>query len=89
MWPVIATLLVLLILGLSVNKIIVKRKEAQITNPKSLGTSICFLLIAVVNLLAYWFHFIGIISMSLTVLLLILGAYFTRYLKADNETYSR
>ena len=83
MWPAILTLLVLVILGLSINKIIIKRKEAQITNLKSLGTSICFLLIAVVNLLAYWFDFLGVFSMAMTVALLIIGAYFTRYLQTD------
>ena len=83
MWPAILTLLVLVILGLSINKIIIKRKEAQITNLKSLGTSICFLLIAVVNLLSYWFDFLGIVSMALTILLLVIGAYFTRYLRGE------
>lgn len=86
MWPTIATLIVLFILLLLVKKISRKRKQAQITDPKSLGTSICFLLIAVVNLFAYWFNFIGIVSMSLTVLLLVIGAYFIRYLQADHYT---
>ena len=89
MWPVILTALLLIALGFSVNKVIRKRKEASITDLKSLGTSICFFLIAIVNLLAYWFDFIGIISMFLTTLLLITGAYFSRYLQTDNETYPR
>lgn len=88
MWPTIATLIVLFILLLLVKKISRKRKQAQITDPKSLGTSICFLLIAMVNLFAYWFNFIGIVSMSLTMLLLVIGAYFTRYLQADYAAQS-
>ncbi|MBT2571105.1 hypothetical protein [Planococcus sp. ISL-110] len=88
MWPTIATLLVLLILGLSINKIIVKTKKTPITDPKSLVTSICFLLIGVINLAGYWFGFLGIASMALTVALLITGAYFTRYLPADNTRQS-
>lgn len=89
MWPTITTLIVLFILGLSINKIIVKSKAAQITNLKSLGTSICFLSIAVINLLAYWFDILGIFSMAMTVLLLVAGAYFTRYLETEDTKYSR
>lgn len=80
MWPTIATVLLLIIIGFAVNKIFVKMKEAPDTNPKSLVTSICFLLIGVVNLAGYWLGFLGIVSMALTVALLITGAYFTRYL---------
>ncbi|WP_298831149.1 hypothetical protein [uncultured Planococcus sp.] len=89
MWPTIATVFLLIAIGFAVNKIIKKRKESSITDLKSLGTSICFFLIAIVNILAYWFDFIGIISMSLTILLLITGAYCSRYLQTDHETYPR
>ncbi|WP_223636497.1 hypothetical protein [Planococcus sp. 4-30] len=89
MWPAILTALVLIALGVSINKIIRKRKASSATDLKSLGTSICFFLIAIVNILAYWFDIIGIISMSLTILLLITGAYFSRYLQTDHETYPR
>ena len=85
MWPAILTLLMVIALGFSIKKIIAKRKEASITGWKTLGTSICFFLIAIVNLLAYWVDFIGIISMSLTTLLLVVGAYFTRYLPANHK----
>ncbi|RIW27663.1 hypothetical protein D3H55_22695 [Bacillus salacetis] len=57
-----------------------KRKAAGITGFKTALTSICFYLIAVVNLLAFWFDFIGLISWALTLILLIAGAYFTKYL---------
>ncbi|MGH2316332.1 hypothetical protein ACRC6Q_01125 [Planococcus sp. SE5232] len=89
MWPTIATVFLLIAIGFAVNKIIKKRKESSAADLKSLGTSICFFLIAIVNLLAYWFDIIGIISMSLTILLLITGAYFSRYLQTDHETYPR
>lgn len=89
MWPTIFTLLMLIAFGFSIKKIITKRKEASITGWKSLGTSLCFFLIAAINLLAYWFDFIGIISLSLTILLLIIGAYFTRYLPANYENERR
>ncbi|WP_142828573.1 hypothetical protein [Planococcus soli] len=89
MWPTIATLLLLIIIGFAVNKIFRKMKETPSTDPKSLATSICFLLIGVANLAGYWLGFLGITSMTLTVALLITGAYFTRYLQADNTKYLR
>jgi CHASE2 domain-containing sensor protein len=61
-----------------------KRKAAGITGIKTALTSICFYLIAVVNLFAFWFDFIGLISWGLTVVLLITGAYFTKYLPPQN-----
>ena len=51
-----------------------------ITGIKSALTSITFFLIAITNILAYWFHFMGLVSWTITVILLILGAYFTRYM---------
>lgn len=86
MWPTIFTLLAVIVFGFSIKKIITKRKEESITGWKPFGTSICFFLIAAINLLAYWFDFIGIISLALTILLLITGAYFSRYLQTDHET---
>lgn len=80
MWPAILTVVLIIIFGFSVTNLIRKKKEAQITGFKSLATSICCFLIGVVNLLAYWFDFMGIINWTLTVLLLIIGAYFTKYL---------
>ncbi|MDL4842361.1 hypothetical protein [Aquibacillus rhizosphaerae] len=46
---------------------------------KSALSPICLYLIAITNLLAYWFDFMGIVSWSMTIILLMLGAYFTRY----------
>lgn len=88
MWPTIATVLLLIIIGFAVKKIFVKMKETPSTDPKSLITSICFLLIGVVNLAGYWLGFLGVVSMALTVALLITGAYFTRYLQADTTRHS-
>ncbi|MDN3436704.1 hypothetical protein QMA04_01310 [Planococcus sp. APC 3900] len=85
MWPTIFTIVTLIVFGFSIKKIIAKRKEAFITGWKSLGTSICFFLIAAINLLAYWFDFSGIISLFLTILLLAAGAYFTRYLPDERK----
>lgn len=89
MWPTIATVLLLVVIGFAVNKIFVKMKGTPSTDPKSLVTSICFLLIGAVNLASYWFGFLGVVSMSLTVALLITGAYFARYLQTDNTRHSQ
>lgn len=88
MWPTIATVLLLIVIGFAVHKIFVKMKETPSTDPKSLITSICFLLIGVVNLAGYWLGFLGVVSMALTVALLITGAYFARYLQADTTRHS-
>jgi glucose uptake protein GlcU len=40
---------------------------------------------AVINLLAYWFDFLGIISGSITIILLIMGAYFTKYIPVAED----
>lgn len=69
----------------SIRVVIKKRKESGITGFKTLLTSICFFLIAIINLLAYWFHFMGIINWTITMILLILGAYFTKYMKMLEE----
>jgi hypothetical protein len=82
--PIVWT--IILIAGLMVSGVYVyrKRKAAGITGMKTALTSICFYLIAVTNLLAVWFDFIGIISWVITIILLIAGAYFTKYLPPHN-----
>ncbi|MFG6113687.1 hypothetical protein ACGTN9_00765 [Halobacillus sp. MO56] len=59
-----------------------KRKRLGITGLKSLLTSISFFMIAIINIFAYWFDFMGIWSWLITIGLLILGAYFTKYMPA-------
>ncbi len=73
---------IILIISLitSVIVLIRKRKKAGVTGMKSTLTSICFYLIAVTNLAAYWFGFLGIFNWILTIILLFAGAYFTKYL---------
>ncbi|WP_102336333.1 hypothetical protein [Salimicrobium jeotgali] len=69
----------------SILVVVKKRKEAGITGMKSAMTSICFYLVAVTNLAAYSFDMSGLVSWSLTVILLITGAYFTKYLPERKE----
>ncbi|SFG57729.1 hypothetical protein SAMN05216353_15820 [Halobacillus alkaliphilus] len=56
-----------------------KRKKLGYTDLKSALTPICFYLIAVTQLAAYWFDLLGLISWGVTMGLLLLGAYFTKY----------
>ncbi|WP_339162716.1 hypothetical protein MHB50_06365 [Siminovitchia sp. FSL H7-0308] len=80
MIPIILTAILLIALIFSIYVVIKKRKKAGVTGIKSALTSICFYLIAITNVLAYWLDFIGLFSWSITMILLILGAYFTRYM---------
>jgi len=83
--PIILSTIVIIGLIFSISFIVQKRKKADITGIKSALTSICFFLIAVTNLLAYWFDFMGIIHFLITVMLLILAAYFTKYLRISER----
>ncbi len=60
--------------------VIRKRKRAGATGIKSVLSSICLLLLALTIILAYWFNFIGLFSWSIGFILLILAAYFTKYM---------
>jgi len=80
MIQIIFSIILLLALSFSILVLITKRKRSGITGIKSALTSICFYLVAIINLLAYWFDFMGLLSWSITVILLILGAYFTKHI---------
>ncbi|RIW30371.1 hypothetical protein D3H55_16670 [Bacillus salacetis] len=69
----------------SVILIIHKRRKANLTGFKTALTPICFFLVGVTNLSAYWFDFMGFLSWGLSVALFILGAYFTKYMPEHNE----
>jgi len=57
-----------------------KRKKSGVTGMKSALTSICFFLIAITNLLAYWLDLLGLLSWTISVILLIFAAYFSKYM---------
>ncbi|RNC98062.1 hypothetical protein EC501_12545 [Lysinibacillus halotolerans] len=65
--------------------LIKKRKKGRITGVKSTLPSICFILIAILNIVAIWFDWLGLISWMITVILLIVGAYFTKYLTINKK----
>ncbi|WP_082233127.1 hypothetical protein [Halobacillus massiliensis] len=81
-------LTVVIIAGLIISNIITfkKRKKLGITGWRSLLTSICFSLIAIVQIIAYYSGFLGLISWMITMILLLLAAYFTKFLpKRESE----
>lgn len=81
----ILSVLVLVTLIFSIIYVIRQRRIQEITGLRTALTSICFFLIALVNLLAYWFDFLGIWSWGTSVVLLLLGAYFTKYLRRTQQ----
>ncbi len=81
--PAILSAVLIIAIIFSITVVIRKRREAEVTGIKSALTSICLYLLAITNLLAYWLNFLGIVSWSISVILLIFGAYFTKYLPAS------
>ena len=88
MLPTVLSIVLIIVLAFSVIIVVKKRKKAGIKGIKSAITSICLYLFAILNLFAYWFDFLGLINWSITVILLIIGAYFTKdipeLMKNDN-----
>ncbi|KAA0547107.1 hypothetical protein FZW96_14110 [Bacillus sp. BGMRC 2118] len=80
MIQILLSIILILSLIFSIMFVVRKRKKAGITGYKSMLTSICFYLIGLTNLCAYWFDFIGVWSWCITFILLIMGAYFTKYM---------
>lgn len=63
-----------------------KRKNAGITGKKSMITLTCLYPMAITHLLAYWFGIMmGIISWSISTVLLFIGAYFMKDLPQRQE----
>ncbi|WP_053220079.1 hypothetical protein [Virgibacillus senegalensis] len=85
MLPVSLSILTVIVVVYTITLNIKKRKKAGVTGFKTALTPICFYLIAVTQLLAYWFGFLGIISWTITILFLMAGAYFTKYLPANED----
>ncbi len=80
MISILLTIILVISLPFSISILMKKRKEAGVTGFKSALTSICFFLIAIVNLISYWMGWLGIFNWMMTLILLLAGAYFTKYL---------
>ena len=85
MLQIILSIILIITLIFSIIVVVRKRKKADITGIKSALTSICFFLIAIINLLAYWFNFMGLFVWFINFILLILGAYFTKYMRISES----
>ncbi|WP_083865528.1 hypothetical protein [Neobacillus bataviensis] len=85
MLPIILSIVLIITLIFSIFVVVEKRKKAGVTGLKSALTSICFFLIAIINLLAYWFNFLGLVVWFINFILLILGAYFTKYMQISEK----
>ncbi|TCJ03204.1 hypothetical protein [Cytobacillus praedii] len=85
MMPIILSMILILSLIFSILVVIQKRKNAGITGFKSALTSICFFLVPVTTLLAYWFNFMGLLNWSITVILLIVGGYCKKYIPVSKK----
>ena len=82
MLQIILSIILIITLILSIIVVVKKRKKAGTTGIKSALTSICFFII---NLLAYWFNFMGLFVWFINFILLILGAYFTKYIRISES----
>ncbi|MBX0356972.1 hypothetical protein [Halobacillus sp. Nhm2S1] len=80
--------LLFLALLVSVSVFIYKRKKEGVKGWKTALTSICFYAIAILNLLASWLDGLGIVSWGITIVLIMLGAYFTRYMPVASQPSS-
>ncbi|MYL70407.1 hypothetical protein GLW00_06090 [Halobacillus litoralis] len=78
----------LLSLFASITFLVHKRRKTGVKGWKTALTSICFYAIALINLAAYWWDGLGILSWMITLSLLMLGAYFTRYMALPSEPAS-
>jgi len=66
--------------------IIIRKRNKGVTGIKSALTSICLLLMVLINILSYWFDFMGLLSSSISLILLILAAYCTRYIPSEGAS---
>ncbi|WP_431802331.1 hypothetical protein [Halobacillus andaensis] len=75
----ILSVIIAVFLVISIAFTVKKRKKLGYKGIKSGLTPICFYLLAVTQLFAFWFNLLGIINWVLAMTLLLLGAYFTKY----------
>jgi len=80
--PFIITIILIIAFIISISFLVQKRKKTGITGIKTAFTPICFYLIAVINHLAYLFDLMGLLSWTISIILLFLSAYFMKYMPA-------
>ena len=80
MFNILYTVFLLLLLVVAAASIVIRKKVHGIKGVKPFLSSGCFFLIALLNLLSGWFHFYGLATWSISLILLFLAAYLTKYL---------
>jgi len=65
--------------------VIAKRKKAGVTGIKTALPAICLLLLMLTIILSYWLNVMGLVSWSIGFILLILAAYFTKYMPVSED----
>ncbi|HDX9610975.1 TPA: hypothetical protein ROY01_002008 [Bacillus toyonensis] len=83
----ILPIVIISVLVISIYVTYKRRKRAGIKGLKSALTSICCFLLAILNLFAYWLHFGGIITWLFSIVLLLVGAYFTKYIPISKKVH--
>ncbi|SDJ76938.1 hypothetical protein [Sediminibacillus albus] len=75
------------IISIAVSIFIVYKKSKGYQNIgiKSYLTPVCFYLMAVINMAAILFELLGIISWLITMILLLMAGYFTKYLPTAGD----
>lgn len=76
-----------LIFFLLLRCILLIKREKLIKGLKSALTSICFFSLAILNMFAYWFHFGGAFTWLFSIVLLLVGAYFTKYIPISKKVH--
>lgn len=87
MLKILLTIVLIIFLAISMYIAYQKRKKADIKGLKSALTSICFFALAIFNLFAYWFHLDGIFTVLFSIVLLLVGAYFTKYIPISKKVH--
>src|SRR5699024_2638636 len=85
MIQVILSVILIISLVSSVLVVIKKRKQDGIIGIRSALTPSCLLLIGITALYASWFDFIRLLSWFIFFILLILVAYFTKYMPVSDD----
>ncbi|MGB7998547.1 MAG: hypothetical protein WCF60_00385 [Anaerobacillus sp.] len=88
MLEIIVTIVFLVVFLIGIYLQISRRKRAGMTGFKSAISPICFMMSAALNPLGYWFGFIGVYSLLGSMLFLLLGAYFVKYMHVPRERVS-
>lgn len=84
----ILSIILIFALIISISYVVHKRKKAGITGVKSALTPVFLYLMAITNLLALWFNLPGLLTWTISVAFLLLGAYFTKYLPVPKSESS-